>query len=325
MNRDEIKFWLLFFILNSFIFLPGYLLDSGKSTFIPYEGFLNGPVPGRFNVLFDRENSDIFRLSIDLLAFTCAFHLLRKRIQINLVVLFLFLFYLFIFLYQIYHQSIEKIYHVPPLLNNDIHLIVMSFSIFFSDLSPRSLLVLTGIITLLSVIFFLIRSFLFCLTASRFGAPSRVIFITLATLTVISTGTYGIESKSSHVFQLHTLGIIENIKASYHAKKTLGSFDAEKFLASNNYNKYALKERPNVYLLFIESYGRILLDNPDLFRDYKEYAGKNEIRLRKNGWQSSSHLSRSPVSGGKSWISYATVLYGYNFKNRENNWATYSL
>jgi hypothetical protein len=317
MTRRELKFWVLFFVLNSIIFLPGYVLDSGESSFIPYKGFLNGSILNRLNFLFERDNADIFRLSIDVFFLICAVYILKNRLRIRLFPLFMFLYYLFVLLYQIYHQSIEKIYHVAPAIYNDIHLIVMGFSLLFTDFSGVSFMVVIGAVTFLFVIYFLIRTMVSLFSTMQFGMVSKLIMIALAIMACISIGTYGVHSTSAHGFQVHGFAAFQNILASYDAKKSLGSFDTEEFLRSNDYEKYTLKERPDIYFLFIESYGRIVLDNPELFRDYREYVTRNEHMLRKNHWHVSSHLSRSPVSGGRSWLSYASVLYGYNFRNEE--------
>jgi hypothetical protein len=88
-----------------------------------------------------------------------------------------------------------------------------------------------------------------------------------------------------------------------------------KFLASNDYQKYRFHKHPNIYLIFIESYGRILLDDPILLATYRENLSKNEALLKSKEWHIASHLSLSPVAGGKSWVSYSNILYGYNFSD----------
>jgi len=69
-------------------------------------------------------------------------------------------------------------------------------------------------------------------------------------------------------------------------------------------------------LLFFESYGKVLYENA-LFRDeYINCIQKCEADLSKRGWHSASCLSESPISGGRSWISFSSVIYGFNIRNQ---------
>ncbi len=315
MSKAEIKCWFIVFILNSIIFLPRYLLEADTSTFIPYEVFLEGPLNNNFKLIYERNNYDIFRLSIDLFIFTYAFYLLKGRIRYHFFTIFLFLYYTAVLIYQIYHQLFEKIYNVTPVFYNDLDLILMGFSIVFTDFSTLFFLIPAVFFTVI-FIYYLIGLLLSSINQTNFGRASKSFIIALAIAALISLGKYGFETRPEYGFQVQAFSFFRNISASFDAKKSLGKFDMGNFLASNDYQKYDLDKRPNLYLIIIESYGRILLDNPMLFRDYRKYLKENELALKQKQWHACSQLSLSPISGGKSWVSYASLLYGYNFKNQ---------
>ncbi len=78
---------------------------------------------------------------------------------------------------------------------------------------------------------------------------------------------------------------------------------------------FSLREKPNIYFLFIESYGSINLNNEKLSSRYKELLKEHNNQLEIHGWKSASILSNAPVTGGGSWLSYSTIMLGYKIDN----------
>ena len=75
--------------------------------------------------------------------------------------------------------------------------------------------------------------------------------------------------------------------------------------------------RPNIHLLFIESYGTILTQNPRLRDQYFKLLDQLERDLTRNAWQISSTLTTAPVFGGQSWLSVASSLIGRDISTQE--------
>jgi len=76
------------------------------------------------------------------------------------------------------------------------------------------------------------------------------------------------------------------------------------------------KKKPNIYLLAIESYGQVVLSDDSMRMAIVPELEKMEAQLVKAGWENVSTLSVSPAFGGKSWVAYSSILFGFNFKNQ---------
>jgi hypothetical protein len=71
-----------------------------------------------------------------------------------------------------------------------------------------------------------------------------------------------------------------------------------------------LTRKPDVYLFFIESYGRFAIDDARVGARLQKRLRLMEDRARRAGWHAASGFSRAPVSGGRSWLAEASVLMG---------------
>src|SRR6202008_3843264 len=71
-----------------------------------------------------------------------------------------------------------------------------------------------------------------------------------------------------------------------------------------------LHRRPDIYLIFVESYGRAMLDREQLRPEWEAPLQQMEEELSGGGWHAASALSVAPFSGGRSWLAEGTVLMG---------------
>ncbi|MGB0838831.1 MAG: sulfatase-like hydrolase/transferase [Chitinophagales bacterium] len=82
------------------------------------------------------------------------------------------------------------------------------------------------------------------------------------------------------------------------------------------YQNYTLENPPNLYVIFIESYGQVLSldkrvkDNHLLLLDSLDEVFAN------NDWHVASHFTESPVGGGRSWLAYSSFFCGLKIKNQ---------
>ncbi len=85
-------------------------------------------------------------------------------------------------------------------------------------------------------------------------------------------------------------------------------------ISESPYGAYAqqvpLRRKPDIHLLLVESYGRLLITDPDAGPAWKEQVEGLEGRLRNKGWDMVSAFSRAPISGGRSWLAEGTLLTG---------------
>lgn len=108
--------------------------------------------------------------------------------------------------------------------------------------------------------------------------------------------------------RLVSLSIFANAKESLQLKQSL-----TRSVQESPYRRYAqikLIKKPSVEIFFVESYGRLLEDDPVLRLRYRTWLKNFESTLTKKGLSAVSSFSEAPVSGGRSWIAEASVLMG---------------
>ena len=102
--------------------------------------------------------------------------------------------------------------------------------------------------------------------------------------------------------------LVENVRESYRTYRAV-----RRGVADSTYRSYAgitLKRRPNVTFLFVESYGKITVDNPELARRLSPRLLEMQQRLTDDGWHMVSGFSTAPVSGGRSWLAVGSIFMG---------------
>jgi hypothetical protein len=73
---------------------------------------------------------------------------------------------------------------------------------------------------------------------------------------------------------------------------------------------YAELNGADVFVIFLESYGRVALDDPDYARATRATLARIESSLSGEGWQSRSGYVSPPTFGGASWLSHSSFLSG---------------
>ncbi len=103
--------------------------------------------------------------------------------------------------------------------------------------------------------------------------------------------------------------LARNIAASWRMYRAL-----QRGIQDSPYADYAttvpLRRKPDVQLLLVESYGRLLITDPEAGPAWREQITALEQRLRAKGWDMVSAFSRAPISGGRSWLAEGTLLTG---------------
>lgn len=79
------------------------------------------------------------------------------------------------------------------------------------------------------------------------------------------------------------------------------------------YRKVKLRQRPDVYLFLVESYGRVLRHR-SMRRKWRNLMHDMGGRLEAQGYSAVSGYSRSPVSGGRSWVAEGNILTGLSYE-----------
>jgi hypothetical protein len=321
MAGTEKRFWFFLIILNFIQFLPAYFANTDTSTFLPVYTFTHGYWFEIVKSFFKRNNYDIFRISIDLTTWVLVFYFLSDKLNVVKFSLAAAVYFMLLLIFQVYYHLMYKIFLVEPVLFNDISLLKLGYH----NVGNYSLLIILGILLTTSILFFFIY-ILFSKLFSQlqnivFGKASKVIIGTIGLLMVFNLIRYGVTTNKNNQFQFGIFKFFENIQNSFEAAQSLSRIDVltlnKKFKAYNNYN---LSSKPDIYLIFVESYGKIVYQDSSLKRTYSVINQKCQKKLTENGWYVVSDFSLSPVSGGSSWVSFSSVMFGYNFKNH----STYS-
>ena len=310
MRRYELKFWITLLALNFLLFLPQYITNIDTSAFLPVSSFTTGTGIEIYNHIFRRFNYDIFRISVDLFALILIYYSLKKKISPIVATYIICIYYVVIFLFLIYYNIFYKIYLIKPLLLSDLYL----FKLAFYNVGGKTIVIIFSTVIVLGGIIYgifkAVKLLVFYTSKVKFSLGSTIIFIVLGLLLIINSIKLQWTFEPRHEFQLTTALIVDNFKLSTAATNELRSvnWNGQRDIAL--LTKYRLKEKPDVYLIFIESYGNILNQSDKLVRDYYECLARCDSIFRENGWKSTSILSTSPVSGGRSWLSYTSVIFG---------------
>jgi hypothetical protein len=80
------------------------------------------------------------------------------------------------------------------------------------------------------------------------------------------------------------------------------------------FDSVRLARRPDVYLFFVESYGKLVAENPQMRPSWVEAVSGMEERLSRAGWHAVSAYGTAPVSGGRSWLAVGSIMMGITIK-----------
>ena len=316
MSRNEVKFWTLLLTLNFILFLPGYLLNGDTSQFFPFQGIIQGSIYERFKSVFVRQNMDIFRISIDLFVLVFTYCLLRKHINSNLYGCLSGIYYVLILSFLIYYHTVEKIYHIPPQILNDISLLKLGFFNIGDQSVYRSILIMLPVLTVLALLVLAVMKLTVYTRDIVPGVFSKTILWVLGLLITVNTLKSGITATPEHTFQGTFALMAGSVKSSADSRRNLRNFTVEGINRELNYNAYTLNSKPDIYLIFMESYGKILFEDPYLKDAFIKCLDSCAVVISGQGWNMASGFSVSPVSGGKSWVSYTSVMFGFNIRNQ---------
>jgi hypothetical protein len=316
MLRNEIRFWLLFLFLNFLLFLPGFLVNAGTSSFLPLNGFLHGSMYERVKTIFVRSNYDIFRLSVDLFLISFIYYLLRKHIRPALYGWLAGIYYILAFAYITYYVTFEKVYLIPPVIYNDISLLKLGFVNIMDGKWLKAAAIILLVLSLSFGLIWLVRQMIKALHSITWSRFSKAAIMILAILILINTLKSGFTYTSNQAFQETFALIGSNIKSSADARKNLMHFNVDRINSHMNYQQVSLKSKPDIYLFFVESYGKLLYESRALRVPYLRCMDSCESVLHQSGMKVATGFSTSPVSGGQSWVSYTTVMFGYNIRNQ---------
>ena len=313
MSKKETIFWILFFLLNTLLFLPKFLLDLDSSTFFP-DFYSAGSFRERWKFFFRRDNQDIFRLSVDLLILLWTIFLFKKRKLTRLFWQVVITIYFVLFFYQIYQGSIHTLYQQKPLFYSDVLLMGEGLAILTVE-SPAWLLVLVPVLIALLCyfIYFLLNKFRDVSVDVNFSRSSKIVLALISIPCLMSLIDFHSRLDNLNLaFPFQGYWIFDNVQRSVIVRRSTHQLNPTAYSKYYNYEDCSLAVKPNIYLLFIESYGKVLYEDETIKKSYMANLRSNEAKLGDHGWKGASAFSQSPVKGGRSWLAFTSFVTGTN-------------
>jgi hypothetical protein len=309
----DAQFWAAFLLLNFALFLPFYLFNRADAAFWPLVGVNGSPRLLLERLFLQRPNPDIFRLNLELILLI-ALWLFLPFVRRKLALALFFLLYLLQLIYAVYEAFIRSYYLLDPVLYNDIFLFRAGVGYVLRSLgvSPAlyggAFLLLVGLIGLL---WGLHRLLLIGRSPDQLSRPTRWGVVGLALLALLSVSWFkdGAGWPETAVSSF-TAKLSQNLDLSRQSAASAARFANDRLPSFYQLDDLELDHKPNVHLIFIESYGSILYKRPDLRLPYQMMLSLLEYRLGVAGWSAASSRSLSPTWGGGSWIAYTSALTG---------------
>lgn len=315
-------FWFTFLVLNSLLFLPSYLLNTTISTFLPQSTLPEGKGAGEWSVLFMRNNYDIFRLHVEWFIVVCMLVVVAifnpyrflKPLKFGL-----FLMYWLFLSYAIYYSGSVKLYGDHPYFLNDYILAKEVLPIFFGGMSSDvNVLYWLGGLAFVGVVYLSYQLIKLLLNTALRSQKKYWNWIVVGAL-VSFIGLDEIRKqyeKNSYPYLFNVVHWSSPlILKSANLKETKAIADKAIIEEYTAFGEQKLDSLPNIYLIFIESYGATLYTSPELHRPYLDLLADIEDSLAVHDWKSKSILSESPIVGGRSWLSFTSVLTGLSIAN----------
>ena len=309
-------FVLGFLFFNLSLFLPFFVLNAHNAVFFPRGGW--------DQLLNRRENPDIFRLNLEislLLMILLFGHPQRHTLSRIWYARGFFALYLLAMLYAIYESVSVGLYHASPVFFNDYRFFLSGVGLLIDGLQLRWWHLILFAIVLLSLIVLLFRltTWWFWRVSATSWTWSRRLIGGIGILLLLSYAGIQGSSLANPETEVNSLGakLIANARASRLARDELASYEAIQPQQYYNYSHTTwLLRRPNIYLIFIESYGSVLYKRPHFVDAYRELMTEMEARLEEGGWAMATGLSTSPTWGGGSWMAYTSTEFGLHIASQ---------
>nr|MBX2842910.1 hypothetical protein [Flammeovirgaceae bacterium] len=305
---NELIFWITFILLNGIHYLINYIFNIKNSSFWPF--ISDYKTIRQLGISFS-VNQDIFRYSVEISLFL----ILSRIIDISILSIPFIIYYFIVLFFNLYQYSFRKIYEYEPNFYNDSKLIKSGFAIVWHESKWKvilySIMVIMGISIFSNGIAFYLEFTL--KTPPTFLFYGFLILWTFPLLRAAQKNRFYLNYPIDLYLRYHftTIEIIQNIKRSLVNQEIFKKKIGKEFNAKRKLIEFKLKENPpNVHFIFIESYGAYFFKEESLssISHEKFYGFQNE--LKEKGWQTRSNYSVSPTTGGQSWLTYSSFLFG---------------
>jgi hypothetical protein len=224
------------------------------------------------------------------------------------------LFYVVALVYKSYAAALLGLYQREANFFNDYSFVFGGISFLLDALNLSLWVYLAGataIIVLIGLIFWGARTTFEGIRIPALGRATRLGIIALGSISILVGGLFPrITADLQMPLSSVTAEMMENIRRSLESRENLKTFVTIDPTDSYDYAQYPLSETPDVFFIFIESYGSVVYKRPHFTLPYLRMSEALEKSLANDGWAAVSALSEAPTWGGGSWMSYTSALFG---------------
>ncbi|MFT4803377.1 MAG: hypothetical protein ACI9YE_000569 [Psychroserpens sp.] len=311
---SELQFWLIFLTLNFLNYVVVYTLHFKESNFFPY---ITSIRQAKKLGLASEANLDFFRYNVEISIVL----ILSRFLNLQFDIIIISAIYFLMLVFNIYQYSIRRIYEAEPILFNDFKLLKNGIAIVWNEAKWKILLLLlvTTIIFIglnKAIEFFLLNNY------NMGVSPSFLILSSLWTLVVLysiySHKGFSIKFPNDIYLRFHftLVELYNNFIRSYECYKLSRlEFGKQYKEARKNIKLSPIKNPPNVHFIFIESYGSFTYQEDSLKNQAYQRLKDFQENIKENGYNTLSNFSESTTTGGQSWLTYSSFLYGYRMDN----------
>jgi hypothetical protein len=317
--HPNLVFWGCYLALNALLFLPLYLLNLNEDASQHILTTLrNAPLTGLFNLFIWRDDSDPFRINTEL-AIMLALWVNVGWLRRGAVRWLITIVYFVMLFYYLYESVMISLYRDEPVFYNHFFLIRDGLNFLTEHLNVPILIyiaVFGGAVIVVGAIVSALRALVDSQLPAQLNRTTRLGAIALAVAVLISSIAYrDVSADPRMVVSSLSFKLEKNIAASIALYNSIVNFDDADIYTTYSYTRYHLDKKPNIFLLFVESYGSVLYKRPDWRIAYTDMLAKAEDRLDKGGFHYATKLSQSPTWGGGSWLAYTSALFGLEIES----------
>jgi hypothetical protein len=311
--HDETVFWIGFILINATLYLPNYILNFSSSFFLPYISTIR---THKKIGLWTSTNLDPFRYAVEL-----SFFLILSRItDLSYLKIPLTGFYLTLLFFNIYQYSFRRIYEYEPNFYNDAKLIKSAVAIVWRESKWNFLSFSLVLVLLVLLLHSIVGSYL---SFSKSIGLTNIFYIlsafwSIPILRLIQKAGIYTDYPNDIYLRYHfvSIEIFENFKRSVVNWRISKMKIGETFFEKRQIPNFKLKEPPpNIYFIFIESYGSYFFKEKELTSMSYQIFENFKNNLYKNKWEIISNFSKSPTTAGQSWLTYSSFLFGCHISN----------
>lgn len=317
-NYPDLLFWFSFLVLNGLLFLPMAAVSEENALAPPALPAEGGWLSALSHLLIWRESLDPWRISVELTVMTALWVWLGKWRRKWLGTLFA-LIYLAMLAYSIYEAIVSGIYLLEPSFYSQFFLARDGLPFLAERINVAWTLYAGVMVSLVAggaIVLKLWSMLLNSAASPGLSRSTRFSMAGLASLTLLALALYQHYTArpemmvSSFGFKLH-----RNIEVSMEIYKDVAGFDDNLVRHVYDYSGYRLAQKPDIYIIFVESYGSVLYKRPHFTPAYRALLRELIEKFNIEKWHVATALSEAPTWGGGSWLSYTTTLFGMRIDN----------